>query len=60
MHYELRIKKGAASRNKKMFGIKFVPTSERRVSLRTEECAERTWERGTGAPLVPLDLTALS
>jgi len=25
-----------------------------RVSLRTEECAERTWERGTGAPLVPV------
>ncbi|MBR6623223.1 MAG: hypothetical protein IKK91_04910 [Ruminococcus sp.] len=32
-----------------MFGIKFVPTSERRVSLRTEECAERTWEREQGA-----------
>jgi len=31
---------GAESRNKKMFGIKFVPTSERRVSLRTEECAK--------------------
>ncbi len=37
-----------------MFCIKFVPTSEWRVQLRTEECAERTWERGTGAPLVPV------
>ena len=37
----------------KMTGIKFVPTSEWRVQCRTEECAERTWERGTGAPLVP-------
>ena len=32
-----------------MFCIKFVPTSEMRVSLRTEECAERTWEREQGA-----------
>ena len=37
-----------------MTGIKFVPTSERRVSFRTEECAERTWERDSGAPLVPV------
>ena len=37
-----------------MTGIKFVPTSEMRVSLRTEECAERIWERGSGAPLVPV------
>ncbi|MBO5319961.1 MAG: hypothetical protein J6B01_09185 [Ruminococcus sp.] len=32
-----------------MIDIKFVPTSEWRVSLRTEECAERTWEREQGA-----------
>jgi len=38
----------------KMIGIKFVPTSEWRVQHRTEECAERTWERETGAPLVPV------
>ncbi|MBR6622835.1 MAG: hypothetical protein IKK91_02890 [Ruminococcus sp.] len=37
-----------------MIGIKFVPTSEWQVLHRTEECAERTWERGTGAPLVPV------
>jgi len=40
--------------NVKMTGIKFVPTSEWRVSLRIEECAERTWERDSGAPLVSL------
>ena len=39
-----------------MFCIKFVPTSEWRVQLRTEECAERTWERDSGAPLVPQTL----
>ena len=33
----------------KMTGIKFVPTSEWQVLHRTEECAERTWERGQGA-----------
>ncbi|MBQ4533797.1 MAG: hypothetical protein IJA18_01215 [Ruminococcus sp.] len=36
-----------------MFCIKFVSMSEWRVQHRTEECAERTWERETGAPLVP-------
>ena len=36
-----------------MTGIKFVPTSEWQVLHRTEECAERTWDRGTGASLVP-------
>ncbi|MBQ4535013.1 MAG: hypothetical protein IJA18_07410 [Ruminococcus sp.] len=32
-----------------MTGIKFVPTSEWQVQQRTEECAERTWEREQGA-----------
>ncbi len=36
-----------------MTGIKFVPTSEWQVLHRTEECAERTWDRVSGAPLVP-------
>ena len=40
----------------KMIGIKFVPTSEWQVLHRTEECAERTWDRVSGAPLVPLAL----
>ena len=35
-----------------MTGIKFVPTSEWQVLHRTEECAERTWDRVSGAPLV--------
>mgnify|MGYP003501871573 CR=1 FL=1 len=47
--YARKREQGAASRNKKMIDIKFVPTSEMRVSLRTEECAERTWEREQGA-----------
>ncbi len=42
-----------------MFCIKFVPTSEMRVQFRTEEYAERTWERGTAAPLVPITNYAL-
>ena len=37
----------------KMTGIKIVPTSEWQVLHRTEECAERTWDRVSGAPLVP-------
>ncbi|MBQ4534332.1 MAG: hypothetical protein IJA18_03955 [Ruminococcus sp.] len=32
-----------------MYGIKFVPTSEWQVQRRTEECAERTWEREQSA-----------
>ena len=36
-----------------MTGIKFVHTSDWRVQYRTEECAARTWERVSGAPLVP-------
>ena len=44
--------------NVKMSSIKFVPTSEWRVSLCTEECAERTWERDSGIPLVSAAMTA--
>ena len=43
----------------KITGIKFVPTSEWQVLHRTEECAERTWERDSGAPLVPVPQTLL-